>query len=389
MEEEANFFEYIQVLWKRKRPILGTVFGITLTAILLSYFMTPLYKAEAALMPIGRSAKSGMSTAIDAMGLSGVMSNFGSTTDLSDRLVAILSSRTFAESIIKKFNLLEVFYGEKAREATPPPFEKVIEQFRRHVLFQMNRTKKLIEITSVMESPQLAAKIVNGCIEELERFLKEKTLTSAKKNRIFIEKQLERNRKELLEAGRKLLALYDSEKISSAASTVNIDVSLDEMSDGEKKHFTQKESPHQEGVTVGNESVSKGVPGVSTTFAQVQEKVDELKVKVDELKVKSKEARLVKDVPHQVYLQFLLMEKQLLGTTNAFLARQYEMSKINEADNDLTFEVIDYARIPVGRYRPSRKFIAITAFAASLLGSIFFAFLLEYYQKKKSRKSSV
>lgn len=391
MEEEASLSDYLKVLYKGKKLILGSIFGITSLAILISFFLTSTYKAEASILPIGGGSQTGISMAINQMGLGGVMGAFEDSLDLGEELMVIVSSRTMSEKLIKRFNLMEVFYGKQSRDLERQiPMEKVVEKFHERVFVQRNRLNKVILITAVMNDPKLAADVANGIVEELEAYLKNSYLTSAKKKRIFVEDQLERNRVDLLNAGQELLALYDRRNVSDVAATVNVDVSVDDSSrEGGQVLSDKNKQLNSDGKTISSgPDPSGGFPGIPSAFAMVQERVGELQVRAGELKEKIREAKIVKNVPQQVYLHFLILHKKLLSEINQLLTRQSELARIEETKEELSFQVIDQARVPVGRYKPNRKFIAISTFAASLLGSVFLVFLLEHLRERRSEKEA-
>ena len=59
------------------------------------------------------------------------------------------------------------------------------------------------------------------------------------------------------------------------------------------------------------------------------------------------------------------------------------MAKIDESKEDLNFQVIDWARVPVRKFKPKRSQIVMTAFVMSLFLAVFYAFFREYLQKMK------
>ena len=92
-------------------------------------------------------------------------------------------------------------------------------------------------------------------------------------------------------------------------------------------------------------------------------------------------ARPVQDVPQQVYLQYLTLRQELLGRMNALLTQQYEMAKIEESKEDLSFQVIDWARVPLRKDRPKRAQIVASAFILSAFISVLYLFFRDYWNK--------
>ena len=95
----------------------------------------------------------------------------------------------------------------------------------------------------------------------------------------------------------------------------------------------------------------------------------------------------VKGVPSQVYLQYLTFDRRLMNQNHALLTQQYELAKIEEANEDLAFQVIDKARIPI---RPSSPNLILNV-AIGLMGgffiAVFIAFFLEYIEKLKAKEA--
>ncbi|MBL7684764.1 MAG: hypothetical protein JNK65_01880, partial [Deltaproteobacteria bacterium] len=75
-----------------------------------------------------------------------------------------------------------------------------------------------------------------------------------------------------------------------------------------------------------------------------------------------------------------------LGRVNALLTQQYELAKIEESKEDLSFQVIDKA-IPQERESWPKKSILIPiGFLGGLFFSIFLAFFIDYLSKLKQKK---
>ena len=65
------------------------------------------------------------------------------------------------------------------------------------------------------------------------------------------------------------------------------------------------------------------------------------------------------------------------------------MAKIEEAREDLAYQVIDPARVPIARFKPKRREIVMVSFMTSLFFAIFLVFFLDYVSKmKRSAKST-
>ncbi len=121
---------------------------------------------------------------------------------------------------------------------------------------------------------------------------------------------------------------------------------------------------------------------------QLSEDLATLTTEKTALEEQIKRARIVKDVPQQAYLEYLTGYHQLLVQLTSLLVQQYEMAKMDEAKEDITFQVIDRARVPFRRHKPKRTLIVIVSFIASFIIAVVTVFFLEYIEKMKQLTAS-
>jgi uncharacterized protein involved in exopolysaccharide biosynthesis len=384
MEEEINLFDYWRILVKWKKTIYAIVVTVTIASAVVSLFLPKIYQAEASLMPIGGQKSGGLfAMAASQMGLGGLLANVGGSSAYSPQFLVFLNSRTLAERMIRKYELIPFLFKNPKEQ---PAMEDAVKALRSVVAFRDDKKSQLVKINVQVKDPHMAAMIANGYINELSAYINENTFTSAKRNRIFIEGQLERNKAELLESGKEISTFYEVNKISNVVPSVDVDVAI-APAGGSKALKVESSGPNagkrDENKEGGLNSLSFDVlnstfPGVSTAWADIQKKTDELQVKVDEIGATLEKVKIVKGVPQQVYLEYLTLRHGLLNQVNGLLTQQYEMAKIDEAKEDLNFQVVDWAQVPVKRFKPQRTSIVITSFVLSLFLAIFYALFREY-----------
>jgi len=370
-EEEVNLLDYWRTAMKRKWQILLTFCLCVGLAVALNYIMPKKYKAEVSLMPITASGSGGMSGVMNQIGslplLGGALGDLGKLGGGKGKeLVNILKSRTLTEKIINHFDLLKVLYAKQYDAQTKsfhegfpaflmpvPVLEDAVDKFGRKVE-KVDEDKKtgLIKVEIVMKDPVLAAKVANQMIVELQDFIENNSLTVSKRNRIFLEEQLVKTRAKLLESGKSLNQFYADNKISSIVPQIDVEVGSYQKT---PKAFAEFEEEFT---------------NVSNLQASAQEKVEQAKVS---------------RVPGQVYLQYLNLNRELLAKTYALLTQQYELAKIDEAKEDLAFQVIDKAEIKVRQDSPKLKINLIVGVFGGLLLGLSLAFFCEYIEKLKAK----
>ncbi|MFA4874507.1 MAG: Wzz/FepE/Etk N-terminal domain-containing protein [bacterium] len=388
--DEINLLDYWRVIKKHRKTIYGIVMATSVFAVVGSLLMSKTYKAEAVIIPV--SAKSG------GAGLSTLASQFGGLASLAgmglpgaagegEKIIAILKSRTLTENVINRENLMPILF-EKAWDAKAgkwktddpekqPNMEMAVKTLRASVVTVNDIKQKTIKITGIFKTPELAARVVNAYTDELQKFINANSFTTAKRNRIFIEGQLSQNKEELLEAGKEINEFYRGNRVSSADAKVDVAI---ESGPGIGNRET--------GTSVAALDVpGSGSPVPGSDTADVSTAIESLIAQKSDIDKKLAEAKVVKNVPQQVYLTYLMLRRELLAKVNALLTTQYEMAKIEESKEDLAFQVIDKAVPPVRKFAPKRAQVCIMSFMAALFGAIFLAFFREYLERMRKLHS--
>jgi uncharacterized protein involved in exopolysaccharide biosynthesis len=141
------------------------------------------------------------------IGTSFASSGLFSNNDPSALLLAILQSRTLAEHVIERLDLLPRLFATDWDAVTkqwqtdePPTMADAVKALGKLVSSTSNDKQGTITITAIHTDPQLAAAIANQYIEALQQILNEKAFTLAKKNRAFLEAQLHQTQQALTTA---------------------------------------------------------------------------------------------------------------------------------------------------------------------------------------------
>lgn len=364
-DNEIYLANYWHLIIRERRLILLIVGGITLLSLAISLLMPVTYQGKATIMPVVGGRGGGMGSMVSAqLGIRSIMSDLEGMSSPSSQIIAVLRSRTLAEKMIEKYGLMPILYSDLWDEnkktwnvsgSKIPLMEDAVKTLFLMLTFTDSKKEQLIIVTAESKNPKFAADLINSYIKELASFIQEKTLTAAKRNRIFLERQLERNKVELLQSGIELSNFYSKNKVSNQAA-VDVDVSI--------APYVQEETPL----------------GLSEA---ANSKVQALIGEVQSVNNKIQQAQIVKNVPQQIYFQYLTLRRDLLAQVNTLLTQQYEIAKTDEAKENLNFQVIDWAKAPVRKYKPKRKQIVITAFLISIFLGFFTATLKESLTRPK------
>jgi uncharacterized protein involved in exopolysaccharide biosynthesis len=200
----------------------------------------------------------------------------------------------------------------------------------------------------------------------------------AKRNRIFVENQLYKVKKELREAEEALKGFQINKKIVAIGAQTEASITALANLKGQ---ITAKEV--QLGVIKQYSTPSN--PDVLT----IKDELRELKKQLAMLESKGSNPKIeaipsLSEAP-ALGLQYVRLKRKAVTHQKIFelFTQQYEMAKIEEAKEDITFQVIDRAIPPEKKIKPKRKLIVMLVGVISLFAGIFLVFFLEYLSNLK------
>ena len=380
-EDEINLLDYWRVIRKRWKAISLIFIIAVVSAGIVSLLMAPIYRATTTLMPV-ESSGSQVSAALRNLTslpfVGGMVPSVGGAS--ADKLVAVLESRTVAEDVIRSLDLIKLLFKEDRDE--PPTLQDAVRLLINELTEVTNDKKGLISVSVEHEDPKLAADIANHYTAALQDFLKENALSTAKRNRIFIENQLEKVKEELRQAEEALKGFQTNKKIVAmdaqteaaikALADLRAQITAREVQLGVMKQFSTASNPD---------------------VIRLEDEVRELKKQLNSLESKGPNPETdalpsLSEAP-TIGLEYVRLKRKALTQEKIFelMTQQYEIAKIDEAKEDISFQIIDRAIPPEKRVKPKRKLNVMLAGIVSLFAGIFLVFFLEYMENLKQREN--
>jgi uncharacterized protein involved in exopolysaccharide biosynthesis len=285
----------------------------------------------------------------------------------SDVYVGLLKSRTVADALIQRFDLLKLYDEEYLSEAR--------RQLDRHTTIKTGK-EGIVAIEVEDKDPKRAAAMANAYVEELNKLTQTVAVTEATQRRVFFERQLVQAKDNLtaaeiaarqgLEKGG--LAQVDAQGRSLIEVTARLraQISAKEVQIGAMRAFAAEGNPELQRTQQELESARRELARIegSSPVAAVGKGGQADSGGLDNL------GRL-RQVKYYEYLY-------------EFIARQYEIAKIDEAKEGTLVQVIDKAIEPDRKSRPRRAFIVLLTALGALFVSIVWVSILEALIKLKA-----
>jgi uncharacterized protein involved in exopolysaccharide biosynthesis len=401
-EEEIDLFELFSRIWKRRKLILAITLSITAISGIISFFITPVYKATAKIIPLASQKQSFIPIPSDMLGLMGLLgTEFGGSRAAT--IKAILQSRELAKRVIENTGIKKYLYGklwdEKSgslrKDILPhkiPSDDELAEKFlKENLAVTEDKKTGVIEISIFFpKEPTLSAAIANEYIEELSKIVNERAYTVAKKNRIFLEERVKQTELKLSQV---------EQYFKDFQQKYNV-VAIDkQMEEGLKIYaeLVAKLSEKEMQLEVMRKITSPDNPEVVTLnyeISELRKKIRELEEGQKVMQVKGyildRSKKLIiplENVP-ELAMEYIRRRRELEIQNEIYkvLLRALEQARIEEEKETLSFEVVDYAYTPRFKYKPKRKLIVMVSFVSSLFASIFLALFLDSIQNRREQK---
>ena len=338
---KLDLFDLALALAARKRLIIGmTLLGSVLAAI-LAFNMPNMYSATAVIMPPAQQ-RSSLASLFGALApAAGAMAG-GAGGDLlrspSDLYMALLSSRSVMDPIVEEMKLAE-YYESKTFTAAR--------------LRLMDRTKlasgkdTLIQITVQDPDPAKAAAIANAYIDNLYKLNSRLAVTESAQRRVFFEKQLEAEKKELADAEAAMKGFQERTGLVQVASQSELVIrTIAQL----KAEITSRE--------VALEGIQYSATDQNPEVGRLRTEIASLKGRLRQMESSAAKggAGLAASGLPGAGLDYMRALRQLRYHESLYevLARQLESARIDEAKQATVVQVVDYAKPPEMKSGPRR-----------------------------------
>ena len=351
-DDELSLLDVLIVIAKHKKAILGITFAAAVISICYSLFLPNIYTASTKLLPPQQS-QSASSALLAQLGSIASIGGLATPKSTGDLYIAMLRSRTVADSLIKRFDLM--------KNADPKYPSTVRDRLAGKTNIAVGKDG-VITIEVDDEDPAHGATLANGYVEELLKLTQVLAVTEASQRRLFFEQQFARAKENLATAEATARQALDSGGIVNVDeqgramiqtnARLRAQMSLQEVQIGAMRSFATDRNPELRLAEQELESMKRelakieGAGGMKMGDGRTGKGIENI--------------RLLRDLKYH-------------ETLYALLAKQYEMARIDEARDAAVVQVLDKALPPDRKSKPRRSLIVLFWTLGALIATVIWA----------------
>ena len=364
-EDAISLLDLMLVFARHKKKIIIVPFLAGCAMAGYTLIATEIFTASTTLIPSDRKQSSAMAMLSQLGPLAGMAGGAMGGGD-TEVLLTMLKSRRIQDKIIASHQLM-------MSESEVLTLDETRELLTEVTSVSLGRKDGVITVSVENESPEKAAAIANDYVVELEKLSKELALTEASQRRAFLEKQLADAFAKLQEAEEGMkesqqksgLVQLDAQgkAVIEAIAALQAQIAAKEVELGALRLFATDENP----------DVKRIIATIS-----------ELKNQLSQLERTNPNAQASSVIPStsqlpEAGIEFLRRTRDLkyAETIHQLLAQQYQMAKVDEAQNAPILQVLDAAIPPERRSSPKRTQMVLMAMVATGFLMCLVGFMLE------------
>ena len=363
---EMNLLEIIHVVVKRKAFIIKVSGVAFIISLIVSLCLPNVYTATAKILPPQKEGSGGLSSILGQMGGAAALAGLGGLGGGTDLYVGILRSRSVADAVIQRLDLVRIF-----KTKTPEESRKRLEA---KVKFTSSTKEGIITIAASDKNPERAAKIASAFVDELGKASVRLNITKAGNERAFLEKRLASVKEDLRKAEESMRTFSQEHKVVQVDSQARASIegvarlrgelASQEIKLASLKSFQTDESPEVRLV----QSAIRKLRGELAAYGGSGGESDGIPS--------------VGAIP-QLGVEYLRRMRELKTQEAIYeqLTKQYEVAKLSEAKDVSTVQVLDEPVVPTKKSKPKRSLIFIMTTVGAFFVSLLVVVLLEYLER--------
>ena len=369
--DEINLLDYLIVLLKWKRLILGITLGAAIITAIISLTMPPIYRAETKILPPQQGSSSAAQLLSQLGGAAGLVGGAVGIKTTNDLYIALLKSRPALDSIIDRFKLMELYKAKKREDAR--------RALASALKAQDDKKSGIVTIGVEDKDPKWAAEIANAFVEELKNLNKGFAVTEAAQRRLFFEEQLKDTKDALIRSEESVKGFQER------TGAIKIDEQATAVIGGIAQLRAQIAAKEVQ-LKVMRTYATPQNPDIQRAEEELRGMREQLRRLETESGNHNPDPLMPTGRIPAVGTEYIrkLREFKYQEALYEILLKQYEAARLDEVRDAAIIQVIEKAIPPEQRVKPKRRQMVMIAMITGFFLSVFAAFFMEYKEKAYS-----
>lgn len=366
-EDEINLLDYLIVLLKRKKLIIGITLCAAIMTAIISFIMPTIYRAETKILPPQQSSSGITMEALSQFGSVAGLAGIG-IKNPADMYIGMLKSRTVADRIIDRFELMKLYNAEYREDARKQLIEDVLAA-------ESDKNTGIISIGVEDKDPKRAAEMANAFVEELRNLTKGLAVTEAAQRRLFFEEQLKDAKESLIKAEESMKGFQEK------TGVLQVDTQAKAVIEGIANLSAQIASKEVQLRVMRTYATAQ-----NPDLQRAEDELKGLKAELGKLEAKGSGGHdpiIPTGRMPELGTEYVrkLRDLKFYETLYELLIKQYEAAKLDEAKEAAVIQIIDKAIPPEKNAKPKRILMVLIATFTGFFLSIFVAFFVEFKER--------
>jgi tyrosine-protein kinase Etk/Wzc len=371
-EKELSLLDLVVLVLARKRFIARFVAGTALLAIIVSLVWPVRYEAKVVLLPPEQNSSVGSALLgqLGNMGALGSLASFASGTlglkNPAEMYVSILSSRTVEDAMINHFGLMQEYHKKRMSDAR--------KELEHRTTISAGTRDGLIRLSILDGNADRAAVLANGYVDQFRRLSADLAITEASRRRRFYQEEVDDTKNKLAAAEDAMTKTQEStgvlqidsqaRTLIESAAVLRAQVVAKEVEIEGMRSFATDDNPN----------VILAKQQLAALQAQLQ------RISASESDTGS-DLNLSKGRATKEGMEYIRRYRDLKYQETMFelLSKEYEVAKLDEAQEGSIIQVVDAAVPPDKKASPRRVLIVICATIVGFLIAVFWVFLQDRF----------
>ena len=360
-EDAISFLDLLLVFARHKKKILLVPFLVGCAVAGYSLSIPETFTASTTFIPSDRKQSSAMS----ALNQLGPLAHLKRSD--SEVLLTMVKSRRIQDRIIESLQLQKGNNNKLSmREAR--------ELLSGGTTISIGRKDRVIKIVVQNESPQKAAEIANEYVSQLKKLSKELALSEASQRSAFLEKPLVDAFTKLQAAENAMTAFQrkyglnpfapHGQAIIWSIEALQAQIAAKEVELGAVRLFATDENPEVRKILATIQAMQKQLTNMQHANPKAQQ---------------SSSSIMSTDQVPEAGMEYLRRTRDLkyAEATHQLISQEYQMAKVDEAQDAPILQVLDTTIPPERRSSPKRTQMVLVSLVASAFLMCLIAFMLE------------